>query len=270
MSAGDPGPRTLGVSLKMYFTHERTVRWCTEVAELAARHPAVTSGAARLFVLPSFVSIPAAVRCFAGTGVAVGAQDVCWADEGAFTGEVSGGQLRELGCAYVAVGHAERRRLFGETEEVVAAKVAAALRHGLEPVVCVGEPARGDPVRAARCCLDELDSALRPARAAGLTGAVTVAYEPHWAIGATGPAPAGHVRTVCAALRAHTAADPAFDVRVVYGGTAGAGLLSRLGGDAHGLFLGRRAHDPSGLAAVLDEVSTRPAGRGPITPDTFW
>lgn len=243
---------TVGVSLKMYFGHRQALDWSSRVAELARTHPAVASGAVTLFVIPDFLAIAPAVAIFDGTGVLIGAQDLATHDNGAFTGEVSGAVLAEVGAAVVEVGHAERRRLFGETDEIVAAKSAAALRNGLAPVLCIGEGERMAPADAASECIRQLDSAL----AGATSGRVIVAYEPVWAIGAPAPAPADHIRAVCAALRLHVD-DLAGRVGsvVIYGGSAGPGLLTELGGDADGLFLGRFAHDPAALAVVLDEAA---------------
>ncbi|MCA1279346.1 triose-phosphate isomerase family protein [Saccharopolyspora sp. 7B] len=247
--------RTIGVSLKMYFGHQRTLDWCADVAEIARRHPAVRGGGAKLFVLPSFPGLPPALDLFRDTPVEVGAQDLFWEDHGAYTGEVSGAELRELGCRHVEVGHAERRRLFGEDDRVVAAKTAAALRNGLTPVLCLGEERAGSTTDAVRTCLEQLDSALDAARAAGRGGAVVIAYEPQWAIGAAEPAEPEFIGAVCGKLRNALDAEPVLaGSRVIYGGSAGPGLLSTLGDAADGLFLGRFAHDPAALERILDEV----------------
>jgi len=227
---------TVGVSLKMYFGHAQAVDWFDRVAALE-----VPKGV-ELFVIPSFLAVPAAVDRFAETSITVGAQDLFWEDSGAFTGEVSGAELAELGVGVVEIGHAERRRMFGETDETVALKVAAALRNGITPVLCVGEVSKGAPGEAVAFCLDQLGDA--PA------GEVIVAYEPVWAIGAAEPAPADYIRAVTSELKktGHT---------VIYGGSAGPGLLTELGDDVDGLFLGRFAHDVGALAAVLDEAGSR-------------
>ncbi len=248
--------RLIGTSLKMYFGHQRTLRYCTEIAEIATRHPAVRESAAETFVLPSFPALAPAVQRFQDTPVAVGAQDLFWADEGAYTGEVSGAELREMGCRYVEVGHAERRRIFGEDEQVIADKTAAALRNGLTPVLCLGEEDRGEPAQAIRTCRAQLDSALVAARADGVLGPIVVAYEPQWAIGATEPASPEFIGEVCSALRGGVAADPVLSgSRVIYGGSAKPGLLRTLGDSVDGLFLGRFAHDPRAFEQILDEVS---------------
>jgi triosephosphate isomerase len=242
----------IGVSLKMYFGHAQTLDWCRRVAELATDRPASTT---RLFLLPSFPSLPAVADLLSGSGVNFGAQDLAADDAGAQTGEVGGAMLAEVGCRYVEVGHAERRNLFGESEDLVATKTAAALRHGLVPVLCLGEAERGGAAQAALECVRQLDSALAATRTAGLTGPLVVAYEPHWAIGAAEPAPDDHISSVCAALRtAVSGLDSHPDSSVIYGGSAGPGLLTRLADTVDGLFLGRFAHDPTALATVLDEA----------------
>lgn len=193
---------SIGLSTKMYFSHRQTLDWVREVAKIAADHPATTGGVVELFVIPTFPSIPGVVELARPAGIAVGAQDVAWEDAGAFTGEVSGAELAELGVTMAEIGHYERRTLFAETDEIVARKTLAALRNGLAPVLCVGEAGRGAPEEAAADCIRQLESALAPARATGTGGRLLLAYEPFWAIGAAEPAAAEHVTTVCRALRA--------------------------------------------------------------------
>jgi triosephosphate isomerase len=257
----------VGVSLKMYFGNRDARAWFDRVAELVrapgAAGEAVMDGAVELFVIPGYLAIESAVAAFAGTPVLVGAQDLAAEDSGAFTGEVSGTELTEVGARVVEVGHAERRRMFGETDAIVAAKSAAALRNGLVPVLCLGETEHGAPERAADVVVGQLHDALDGAPA----GRVIVAYEPVWAIGAAEPAGAEHIIPVALAVRA--ALDALRDragSSVVYGGSAGPGLLTRLtAGDTaavDGLFLGRFAHDPDALAAVLAEAAQLAESRG--------
>lgn len=253
-------PRFLiGVSHKMYFTHASTREWCASVGEIARAHVAITGTpaavGAELFVIPSFLSICSALELL-GDVASVGAQDIAIEDFGAFTGEVSGAELVEVGCRVVLVGHAERRQLFGETEEIVAAKTSAALRNGLAPVVCIGEAEKGDPADAAAECVRQLESAIAPARARGQAGRMIAAYEPYWAIGAAEPASDDHIRTVCATLREHLASWGDFpESAVIYGGSAGPGLLTRIADSVDGVFLGRFAHDPHSISDILDEIS---------------
>jgi triosephosphate isomerase len=248
--------RIVGVSLKMYFGYDRTLRWCRAVATRVGDHPALRSGAVRLFVLPAFPAVAPAAEIFRGTPVAVGAQDLCAADSGAHTGEVGGPMLREAGAQLAEVGHAERRTTYGEDEDVVAAKTAAALRNGLVPVLCLGEPEQVPAEPAAAECTRQLATALRAADRHGLGGSITIAYEPFWAIGAEQPAEAAHIAAVCAALRDAIGNRPGrAGSAVIYGGSAGPGLLTKLGPAVDGLFLGRRAHDPAALADVLEEAA---------------
>lgn len=248
----------VGVSLKMYFTHRRALTWFDDVAAIARDHAAVRDGAVELFVTPSYLQVLPAITAFTGTRVGVGGQDVAAEETGAFTGEVSAAELAEVGATIAEIGHAERRRLYGETDQVVSAKTGAALRAGLTPLLCIGETEHQDADAAAGTAVAQLHSALEGAA----PGAIIVAYEPVWAIGAPEPAPHPHIRTVAAALRA--ALDAAPDrggSAVIYGGAAGPGLLTALGDTVDGVFLGRFAHDATALATVLDEAAALAAHR---------
>ena len=244
----------VGVSLKMYFSHARTVEWCRAVADIAQIHPATVSKKAELFVFPDYLSVAAAREIF-GDHVAVGVQDLGTDDVGAFTGEVSGVTIAELGCTMVEVGHAERRQMFGDSDAVVSAKMAAALRNALTPVLCVGEAIQGVPADAATECIRQFDDAMRIAHSAGQFGRIIVAYEPLWAIGAAEAASPEYIRAVCGAVRDHARKQAGgSDTPVIYGGSAGPGLVTTMSNAIDGVFLGRFAHDPTALAGILDEV----------------
>ncbi|MGA7149016.1 MAG: triose-phosphate isomerase family protein [Microbacterium sp.] len=246
------------MSLKTYFGHEQAVAWFAEVAQRAGEHIPVMSGDVQLFVIPTYLQIPAAVAAFAGTPVLVGAQDVSPFPPGAYTGEVTAAELAEVGVAYVEVGHAERRRLFGDTDTVTAAKAATALAHGMTPVLCIGEAEHLVSSLAALANVEQLAAGLEGVPA----GPVIVAYEPVWAIGAAESAPHDHIATVTRALRAALDANQArAGSRVIYGGSAGPGLLTSLGPSVDGLFLGRFAHEPEALFAVLDEAGALASGQ---------
>lgn len=247
-----PAQVTVGVSLKMYFDHRGATDWCARVADRVRTHAGVTSGAVRLFVIPTYLQIGPAVDAFRGTPVQVGAQDVSPYGLGPYTGEVSAAELAEVGASLAEIGHAERRRLFGETDAITAAKAAVALQHGITPVLCVGETERRDRGEAATITVAQLHACL----AGTPDGPIVVAYEPVWAIGAPESAPADHITAVTTALADSLTADPARAGSVViYGGSAGPGLLTALGDSVDGLFLGRFAHNPDALVAVLDEAS---------------
>jgi triosephosphate isomerase len=229
----------------MYFSLARAREWMLEAAEVVP--PGI-----EFFVAPSYLAIPSALETFPdGTA----AQDVAAEEPGPYTGEVSAAELAEAGVRYAEVGHAERRLRYGDTDEVVAAKTAAALRHGITPVLCVGAAIDGPD--ATDVAVAQLHSALAGAPA----GRVIIAYEPVWAIGAPAPAPDEHIRAACAALR--DARREPHDA-VIYGGSAGPGLLARLDDAVDGIFLGRLAHDPDALRAVIDEAMAW-SGRGNVT-----
>ena len=146
--------------------------------------------------------------------------------------------------------------MFGETDEIVARKTDAALRNGLDPVLCIGEAVRSTEAEAIADCIAQIDSALEPSRAAGHGGRVIVAYEPHWAIGAAEPASADYIRAVCSALREHVGSLAGFPgSAVIYGGSAGPGLLTTIADSVDGIFLGRFAHEPDAVRKILDEAA---------------
>ena len=241
--------RVLGVSLNMYMGLGQTEAWISGVAELARRQLAPDVD---FFVIPNFLSLHAASAALADTRVLLGAQDFFWKDEGSYTGEISAPMLVEAGCTVVEVGHAERRRLFGETDEIVARKVEAAVRWKLVPVLCVGEPERTEPGAAVEFCIRQLESATG---GIGAEAPLIVAYEPVWAIGVAEPAPPEYIVAVAEGLNPWKARRP--DTRLIYGGSAKPGLFSQLGESVDGLFAGRFAHDLGTLGAVLREVAQR-------------
>jgi triosephosphate isomerase len=176
-------------------------------------------------VLPPFTDLRSVQTMVDGDKLQLvyGAQDLSPYDSGAYTGDISGVMLAKLGCTYVVVGHSERRQYHQETDEVVNAKVQAAARNALVPIVCVGEQldVRRDG-RHAQHCSGQLDGAL-----AGIPAEVVrtlvIAYEPVWAIGTGEVATPQDAQEVCAALRARLAelypGDLADGVRILYGGS---------------------------------------------------
>jgi triosephosphate isomerase len=176
-----------------------------------------------LAVCPPFVYLSAVRQALAGSRIALGAQDVFYEDDGAYTGEVSTAMLRDAGCRYVIIGHSERRHVLGETDEMINRKIIKALSDGLEVIFCVGELLEE---RKSGLTLEVVDRQVRiglegvaPADAARLT----VAYEPVWAIG-TGvnatPQQAQEVHSMIRELLARTF-NPALasSIRIQYGGS---------------------------------------------------
>ena len=166
--------------------------------------------------------------------ITYGAQDVSRHESGAYTGEVSAEMLAKLGCSWVVVGHSERREYHGESDELVAAKAAAALEHGISPIVCVGEPLE---VREAGEHVDYVVAQTRASLAgldAGQLANTVVAYEPVWAIGTGKVASADDAQEVCAAIRAtigELADDKVADgMRILYGGSVKADSVAEIVG----------------------------------------
>lgn len=235
----------------MYLGLRETLAWVDAVT--AGLRSESSDRTVDLVVFPTFVALAGCRDLLVGSPVDLGAQNICWADSGAFTGEVSPRDVVEVGCRWAEVGHAERRRYFGEDDDTVLAKVAAAARNGLTPLICIGEPERQTPVAAARACRAFVLRAAEIAVDNGCTSPV-FAYEPVWAIGAEQPAEPDYVAEVVRTLRdeCHKAAPAA---RFVYGGSAGPGLYTQLHGSIEGLFLGRFAHDPTAFLAVRREIA---------------
>ena len=246
--------RLLGTSLKMYFDLPTTQSYLTSLAPLSTP---TTAAALDLFVIPDFVSLPHAATALADTAIHLGAQDCASEDRGAYTGEVSCVTLRQTGVQIVEIGHAERRRLFGETDGEVARKAAAVVRNGMVPLVCIGEESRGTGVasQAVGLAVAECTPQIRAALSLIPDEAeVVLAYEPVWAIGASEPAGADHVVAVTQSLRALVAGRKG-RTRILYGGSAGPGTFAKLKDGVDGLFLGRFAHDIKNLEQVIREMS---------------
>ena len=181
-------------------------------------------------------------EALAGSAIGLGAQNMYWEEQGAFTGEVSPLMLQGL-CDYVIIGHSERRTIFGETDDMVNKKLHAALAHGLKPILCVGENLQQNQAGATEEFVSGQVRAAFSGVTAELARTVTVAYEPIWAIGTGLPATGeganaiigGTVRATVAALFGHDVADDERSVvlQQVTNGVAArmAVLFSLLGGD---------------------------------------
>ena len=179
-------------------------------------------GAAQVIVFPPYVYLHQAAELLAGSGIALGAQNVSERGEGAFTGEVSGKMLADIGCEYVLVGHSERRALFGETDELVAAKFAAAQACGLRPVLCVGETlAERQAGETENVVQRQVGAILASSGVAALENAM-VAYEPVWAIGTGETATPEQAQEIHALIRAQIAAEDdniGGSLPILYGGS---------------------------------------------------
>jgi triosephosphate isomerase len=188
---------------------------------------------------------------------ALGAQHCHFEDKGAFTGEISPVFLAKLGVQYVICGHSERREVFGETDEMVAAKAAAILKHGMTPIICVGETLAEREAGATETkVLGQVRAALA-GRSAEHVGSLVIAYEPIWAIGTGRNATADDAQQVCAAIRGVVAelfgAGAAQQVRIQYGGSVKAGTIAELmaGPDVDGALVGGASLDPDEFARIV-------------------
>jgi len=192
-------------------------------------------------VCPPFVSLAVAVQVLAGTEIAVGAQNVHWENEGAFTGEISPPMLRELGVYGAIVGHSERRQYFGETDETVGRRTRAALAAGLFVIACVGETEaereRGETEDVLRRQLAHLEA----------DDNLVIAYEPVWAIGT------GKTATPEIADAAHAFVKSIIDVPVLYGGSVkpeNAAELMTHGGHVDGALVGGASLELESFTAI--------------------
>lgn len=206
-------------------------------------------------VCPPFAYLPEAAEQAAGTPIRVGAQDVSSQDEGAFTGEVSGAMLADVGCHYVIVGHSERRSLHGEADELVAAKFLAAQRHGLVPILCVGESLEEREGEHTEAVVGrQLGAVVRAAGIDAFSKAV-IAYEPIWAIGTGRTATPQQAQSVHAFIRGLLRSENgsiADLIQVLYGGSVKAANAADIFAmpDVDGGLVGGASLEAEGFASI--------------------
>lgn len=176
-----------------------------------------------VMIAPPAILIPAVAQELAGAAITLGAQNMHFEDQGAFTGEISAPMLKAYGVKYVILGHSERRHIFGETDELINKKVKAALRHSLLPVLCVGETlAQREAGDTTMVLTNQLLGGLEGLES-GQIANVTIAYEPVWAIGTGKTASPDQAQREHGALRGtldeRAGRDVAHGVRILYGGS---------------------------------------------------
>jgi triosephosphate isomerase len=244
--------KLMAANWKMYKTPDQTREFFRDFLPLVEKHDRD-----EIAVCPPFVNVPAAVEAAKGSNIAVGAQNMYWEKEGAFTGEISTGMLLAVGCTHVIIGHSERRQYFGETDDTVNLKLKAALEAGLVPIVCVGEVLEEreaglteDVLR--RQCLRAFH-AISGKKAAKLV----IAYEPVWAIGT------GRTATPQLASEAHQVIrseagkalgeELAENLRILYGGSVKPENAKALMSEAEidGALVGGASLDPKSFAAIV-------------------
>ncbi len=238
---------------KMYKTSAETRAYFTQFKPLVAN-----SMHCDIVICPPFTGIAVAVDAARNSNVAVGAQNLHWEKEGAFTGEVSAAMLREAGCAYVIIGHSERRQFFHETDETVARRLHAALEAGLAPIVCVGELlAEREAGKTEEVLRTQFGGAF-DALTAALFSRIIIAYEPVWAIGtgktATPEMAADAHRTLRKLAEERFSSQQAQALRILYGGSVKPdnvkGLMAQP--EIDGALVGGASLKPEGFAAIVN------------------
>jgi triosephosphate isomerase len=241
----------IGTSWKMNKTLAQALEFAGGLAAADAdRDPAI-----QRFVIPPFTAVREVKAALEGTSLKVGAQNMHWAEAGAWTGEISAPMLVDCGLDMVELGHSERRAHFGETDETVGRKVRAAACHGLIPLVCIGETLAQREAGQARSVLeDQVRAALAPLNGPLAGAPVLLAYEPVWAIGDGGiPATADYAEARHADIAAVAQDVLGRAVPCLYGGSVNPGNCAELIACPHidGLFIGRSAWQVDGYLDIL-------------------
>jgi len=242
----------IAANWKMYKTPAEAKAFVDAFLPLVAGHTRD-----EIAIFPSPVLLPGVIEAFKGSNVAVGAQNIHFAEEGAFTGETSVGQLIAIGGTHTLIGHSERRQYFAETDEIVNKKLHTALKHNIVPVVCIGEVlAEREAGKTADVLVRQIKGAL-----AGITAEVAkpivIAYEPVWAIGTGKTATPEMAEEAHAIIRAEVArllgAEVAADIRILYGGSVKPDNATSLLGqpDIDGALVGGASLKPDSFIGIV-------------------
>ena len=230
-----------------------------EAVDFVKKFLTLVSGVADrdVMIAPAFTALEAVAAALKGTEIGLGAQDVFWEAEGAFTGQVSPPMLTAAGCRYVIIGHSERRQFFGETDDTVNRKIRAALKSGLIPVMCVGESEKQREAGQTFSILDkQVKDGLRSFVSDEL-GSLVIAYEPVWAIGTGKTATAAQAEETHAYIRSLIkglfGADMAALMRVLYGGSVKPENASELMAmaDIDGALVGGASLNPDSFSKIV-------------------
>jgi L-erythrulose 1-phosphate isomerase len=241
----------VGTSWKMNKTLAEALAFAAGLKEADfSRHPQI-----QRFVIPPFTAVRQVKEALGGTSVKVGAQNMHWADHGAWTGEISPIMLTDCGLDIVELGHSERREFFGETDETVGLKTEAAVRHGLIPLICIGETLEDrESGRAAEVLARQVRGALSRLADEQKQAEILLAYEPVWAIGEKGiPATADYADARHAEIATIAEEIMGRKVPCLYGGSVNPGNCEELVSCPHidGLFIGRSAWQVEGYLDIL-------------------
>ncbi|MCQ0986674.1 triose-phosphate isomerase [Jiella marina] len=243
----------IGTSWKMNKTRAEAAAFC----DTLRASPLAACTEAQLFVIPPFTALAAVADALAETAVIVGAQNAHWADAGAWTGEISPLQVKDAGGTLVEIGHSERRTFFNETDETVALKAEAAIRHGLTPLICIGDTKEEyEAGRTADALRRQTEAALSRIDRQTDTP-VLFAYEPVWSIGEGGtPADPGFADEQQAMVKAIITERIGRPLPVLYGGSVNPDNCVVLAKQPNidGLFIGRSAWDAGGYLGIVRQV----------------
>jgi len=244
--------KLIAANWKMYKNPDQTRQFFRDFLPLVAGHDRD-----EIVVCPPYVNLHAALESAQGSQVAIGAQDVYWKDEGAFTGEISSPMLNAVGCTHVIVGHSERRQYFGETDDTVNLKLKAALEHGLTPIACVGEVLEEREAGLTEDVLRRQCVRAFHAISAKKAAKLVIAYEPVWAIGTGKTATPALASDAHVIIRAEAAKafgeDFAEQLRILYGGSVkpenAKALMSEE--EIDGALVGGASLEPKSFAAIV-------------------
>lgn len=244
--------KVIAANWKMYKTPDQTREFFRDFLPLVANHTRD-----EVVVCPPFVDLPAALESAEGSTVAIGAQNVHWKEEGAFTGETSAKQLLALDIHWAIIGHSERRQYFGETDDTVNLRLKTALEAGLTPICCIGEVLEEREAGATEDVLRRQCVRAFNAISAKKAAKLIIAYEPVWAIG-TGKTATPEIAAEAHAVIRHEASrifgeDFASNLRILYGGSVKPENASALMAqeEIDGALVGGASLDPKSFAAIV-------------------
>ncbi len=246
----------IGTNLKMYKDAKDTCSYLQQLQELTKGY---VSDGLTLFVIPSYTSLPAAYSLHLNS-IMLGAQNMCWAEKGQYTGEISPLMLKELNIDLVEIGHSERRWVFHETNDMIHKKVMAALEHGFRTLLCIGETFEDMTQEiGAEALKIQIKTALKDVPQ-DCTDRIWVAYEPVWSIGESGiPATPEYVNSKINDIRSTLIQQfPSANstIPVLYGGSVNmdnaCDFIEKAGID--GLFVGRAAWEAAGFEKLIGKV----------------
>ncbi|NTG48350.1 triose-phosphate isomerase [Agrobacterium rhizogenes] len=250
----------IGTSWKM----NKTLAEARGFAEVLRDADALRDPAIQCFIIPPFTAVREVKSILSDTSVKVGAQNMHWADQGAWTGEVSPLMLRDCNLDIVELGHSERREHFGETNETVGLKTEAAVRHGLIPLICVGETLSDrESGRAAEILSEQVVGALSKLSGSQKQAQILLAYEPVWAIGEKGiPAEPSYADARQAEIIAVAEKVLGRRIPCLYGGSVNPDNCEELISCPYidGLFIGRSAWNVEGYLDILAKCAAKLRG----------